>query len=262
METYETQEVRARGVYDRSDSLIYSAWFVESNFPGVPFYVITPVCSGPVCTVTNESAGTSDTFDKFDLVDDFGERRPILTRNGITTIEAFNETVADYEEASDFRSYGSWLSHSAFAVETFSLNFELDDGFDLKLNVRAALVGGDLTGTAPAGPAYWRGIMVGTTHVGADRGEVLQGDASLAFHMEDGGSMDAAFTDIVNLDRRALHPIGNVVFKDVPVAADGTYRQGQLGNRIHGAFYGPDHTETAGIFEHSTIVAAFGAKRQ
>ena len=45
--------------------------------------------------------------------------------------------------------------------------------------------------------------------------------------------------------------------------ADGTYRKGEeVGDRIHGAFYGPGHAETVGIFERLNIVGAFGAKRQ
>ena len=37
---------------------------------------------------------------------------------------------------------------------------------------------------------------------------------------------------------------------------------GESGDRIQGAFYGPGHTETAGIFERSNIVGAFGARAQ
>ena len=261
-ETYENQEARARGIFERSDSLLYSAWFVESNFPGLPFYTVAPVCSGPVCTITDEATGRSETFDKFDLSDDFGERRPVLTRNGITTIEAFNEQLAEYEAYRDFRSYGSWLSHSAFAVESFSAEFELENGFELVLNVRAALVGGERTGDRPAGTATWRGVMVGTTHTGPVRGDVLQGDAALTFTMAEGGSMQAAFTDIVNLDRGRPHATPGVRFTDVPVSGDGTFRKGKLGQRIHGALYGPGHAEAAGIFEHSDIVGAFGAIRE
>ena len=261
-ETYETQEARARGVFERSDSLLYSAWFVESNFPGLPFYTIIPVCSGPVCTITNETTGSSDAIDKFDLSGDFGERRPILTRNGITTIEAFNEQLSEYPAFGDFRSYGSWLSHSAFAVETFSAEFELENGFELILNVKAALVGGERTGDRPAGTATWRGVMVGTTHAGPVKGDILQGDAALTFTTAGGGSMQAAFTDIVNLDRKEPHATPGVSFADVPVSGDGTFRKGALGHRIHGTLYGPGHAEAAGIFEHSDIVGAFGAVRE
>ena len=261
-ETYEVQEARARRVFALSDSLLYSAWFVESNHPEYPYYYIAPVCSGPVCTVTNETTGQTATIDKFDLSDEFGDRRPILTRNGVTTVEAFNEKLAGYEGYIDFRSYGSWLYHSAFAVQTVKFAGELEDGFHLMSNVRSSLVGGKLTGTRPEGTATWRGVMVGTTHAGPFRGDILQGDAALIFTMAGGGSMNAAFTDIVNLDRREPHSTRAVTFTDVPVTEDGNYRKGGRGHRIHGALYGPGHAEAAGIFESLNIVGAFGARRE
>ena len=104
--------------------------------------------------------------------------------------------------------------------------------------------------------------MVGTTHAGPVRGDVLQGDAALTFTAASGGSMQAAFTDIVNLDLKRPHSPSGVRFTDIPVSDDGTFRKGALGNRIHGTLYGPGHAEAAGIFEHSDIVGAFGAMRE
>ena len=104
--------------------------------------------------------------------------------------------------------------------------------------------------------------MVGTTHAGAVRSDILQGAAALIFTMAGGGSMNVAFTDIVNLDRREPHSTRAVTFTDVPVAEDGTYQRGGRGHRIHGALYGPGHAEAAGIFESSNIVGAFGARRE
>jgi len=66
----------------------------------------------------------------------------------------------------------------------------------------------------------------------------------------------------VDLDWNAAHTIPEVRFVNVPVAADGTYMAGSVGNRIQGGFAGPDQAETAGIFEQQNIVGAFGAKRQ
>ena len=48
----------------------------------------------------------------------------------------------------------------------------------------------------------------------------------------------------------------------VGVDIGGTYRKGGRGYRIHGALYGPDHAEAAGIFENLNIIGAFGAKRE
>ncbi len=41
-----------------------------------------------------------------------------------------------------------------------------------------------------------------------------------------GGSMNAAFTDIVNFDRREPNSTRAVTLKDIPVAEGGTYRKG------------------------------------
>ena len=121
------------------------------------------------------------------------------------------------------------------------------------------LSGGDLTGTAPAGGAAWRGIMVGAPQGGTD---ILQGDAVLTYTMGGGGTLDASFTGIMNLDQAASHSVTEVSFADVPVGSDGTYGYGTQGDRIRGGFHGPDHAETAGIFERSGIVGAFGALKE
>ncbi len=175
----------------------------------------------------------------------------ILTRHGITTFE----DEASGEDA-DFRTYGAWMDHSAFAVNIATLR---DD--DLSATIRFGLAGGDLTGSRPAGAATWQGLMVGTPQTGAARGNYLQGDALLTFDL-DTNVLDAEFTDINDLNRRAAHSTTSVRFADVPVAAGGTFGAGNAGNRIQGGFYGAGHAETAGVFEQSGIVGAFGAKNQ
>ena len=129
------------------------------------------------------------------------------------------------------------------------------------LTGRYGIAGGDLTGIQPDMTATWRGLMVGTPRDGALRRNVLQGDAALTYTLGS-GALDAAFTDIWNLDTGAAHSTSTLRFDDVPVAHDGTYEAGLTGNRIQGGFYGPDHAEAAGIVEQSGIVGAFGAKRQ
>ena len=104
--------------------------------------------------------------------------------------------------------------------------------------------------------------MVGTPRDGPLRGNVLQGDATLTYTSDAGGQIDAAFTNIVDLDLRAVHSTRQVRFDNVPVSAGGTFEAGLTGNRIQGGFYGPGHAETVGIFEQSGILGAFGAMRQ
>ena len=111
--------------------------------------------------------------------------------------------------------------------------------------------------------------MVGTPRSGTLlRGNRLQGDAVLTYtrggiYGDDIPTLDAAFTNIRDLDRGASHSTTSVRFNDLLVSADGTYRRiGSPGNRIQGGFYGPGHAEAAGVFERADIVGAFGAKRQ
>ncbi len=87
------------------------------------------------------------------------------------------------------------------------------------------------------------------------------GDASLTFDMAS-GTLDAAFTNIKDLDRNAAHSVAGFRFADVPVSANGTWSAGIPGNLVKGGFYGPAHAETAGVVEQQGIVGAFGALKQ
>ena len=122
--------------------------------------------------------------------------------------------------------------------------------------------GGDLTGKGLTGSATWQGLMVGTPVSGSARGDRLEGTAALNFDMDAGGGIDIAFSSIVNIDRRAPHSTPVVQFVDVAIGPRGRFEAGLAGNRVQGGFYGPDHAEAAGIFEQSSIVGAFGAKKQ
>ena len=102
--------------------------------------------------------------------------------------------------------------------------------------------------------------MVGTMQSGSGAGEYLQGDAELSYNAN-AGAIDAAFLNIVNIDRNRAHSTSSVRFTGVPVSASGTFTAGTSGNLIRGGFYGSGHAETAGVFEQSGIVGAFGARR-
>ena len=104
--------------------------------------------------------------------------------------------------------------------------------------------------------------MVGTPQSGSDKGERLQGDAMVTFTAAATNQLDAAFTDIVNLDDARPHSVRQVDFSDIDVSPSGTFRAGFPGNLIDGGFYGPGHAEATGVFEQLGIVGAFGAKRE
>ncbi len=246
-ETAADQSARAAGIVARTDSLIASTFFGETSHPDLPTYELRANCSRTRCTWREPTTGASTSFS----LDDLGgsgqiDRRTILTKNGITTRESRD---------ADGESYGAWMQHASFQIASAQTTTE--EGVRVAGWAGAAL--GDLTESRPAVSATWRGLMVGTPSRGAARGNTLQGDAALIYTPA-GNSLDAAFTDIKDLDRGAAYSTESVRFEDVPVAADGTYEAGLTGNRIQGGFYGPDHVEAAGIIEQSGIVGSFGAK--
>lgn len=247
-ETPADQQARAPAILARADSLIVSTVFVVTQSPLVPEFQIQADCSGTRCVLSESETGLSDTVTLRDLSLLQGGASAVLTKYGITSVR---------QRASGTDSYHSWMEHAAFAVQT-----EWDFVEGVRLDVHYGLAGGDLAGTRPNEiTGTWRGLMVGTPRSGAFRGNLLQGDAALTYTGGASSSLDAAFTNIQDLDRGASYSTASVRFEDVPVSAGGTYRAGIEGNRIQGGFYGPAHAETAGVFEQADIVGAFGAKR-
>ena len=246
-ETPADQTARAPGIVERTDSLIVSTIVGGTSLADLPTIQLRTNCAGTRCAWRESTTGISGSLSLNDLEFSSGSSRAILTKNGITVLEG---------QAEDIEAYGAWMDHAAFAVQS-----ERTTSQGIAVTGRYGIAGGDLTGIQPDMAATWRGLMVGTPRDGALRGNVLQGDAALTYTLTD-NSLDAAFTDIRNLDTGAAHPTSTLRFDDVPVAHDGTYKAGLTGNRIQGGFYGPGHAEAAGIVEQSGIVGAFGAKRQ
>ncbi|MCY4303417.1 MAG: hypothetical protein OXC62_01315 [Aestuariivita sp.] len=253
VEAVADQAARAAAISDRIDSLILSTLYGEIE--GEDFILATN-CRGTRCTLTAPRTRRSITITLEDLRNtesEDGRSLAVLTKNGVTLIEERGGAGG-----ADSRDYGGWLDHSAFQLEA-GIAVTADSG--QTLTARGASAAGDLTGSRPAASAKWRGLMVGTPARGDRREGVLQGDAELNYRFGS-RTLAADFTGIVDLDRNAPHTVSEVRFPSVPVAADGTYGAGGVGNRIQGGFAGPDHAETAGIFERRGIVGAFGAKRR
>ena len=254
-ETVTDQAARSAAISDRIDSLVASTYYAEIE--GEDFILATN-CRGTRCTLTEPQSGFSDTITLEDLRTadpGTGRSRAVLTKNGVTLVETRGSAGG-----LTGRSYGGWLDHGAFDLETGFGTVETPGG-GVTLAVRVAAAGGDLTGSRPAASAKWRGVMVGTPARGDRRDNILQGDAELNYRFGS-RTLDAEFTGIADLDRNVAHTVPEVRFVNVPVAEDGTYGAGGVGNRIQGGFAGPDHAESAGIFEQRNIVGAFGAKRE
>ena len=185
-ETAADQSARAAGIVTRADSLIASTMFMETSDPDLPTFQFRASCSGTRCTFREPTTGASRSTSLDDLGFRPGDSRTVLTKNGITTREG-----RDAER----ESYGAWMQHAFFGVA--SAQSMTEEGVRFAGWFGRAL--GDLTDVRPDVTAQWHGLMVGTPSRGTLRGNVLQGDAALTYTLT-GNSLDAAFTDIRNLD--------------------------------------------------------------
>ena len=258
IETPADQKARAPAIVSRADSLILSSMPGETDHPALPTFRAGTRCSGTVCEVT--LLGSTQYIGISDLELTEGTARAIGTRYGVTLVQESARIAG-----ASHTSLGSWMVHSAFAVQTETLTA---DG--TRASFRYSIVGGDLTGRPLTGSATWLGIMVGTPATGDRRGENLVGTAALNYDFFIEGdatgaglvpALDVAFSNIQNIDRGEAHGTEAILFPNLAVGSDGTFQAGVTGERIQGGLYGPNHAEAAGIFESSNIVGAFGAKR-
>ncbi len=274
-ETDAAVAARVANIVSQAESLVLSSLRVE-----VPQYLdsrLAAGCQGRACSYSGGGVARSISVDDLEVVAST-RRGIVLHKSGITLGEG---SVDGTESISGLRynyvqeAYGAWMRHAGFAVygedgtltapegNTIAI-LEQDTGSrSVGVTGRYTGVVGDLTGSAPTETtASWTGVMVGTPEMGAAKGNLLQGDVTLTYTITGGSAeLDAAFTDIKDLDRLAAHTTETVNFNDVPVRADGTFGTGRPGARIQGGFYGPSHVEAAGVFEQSNILGAFGAKR-
>ena len=249
-ETETDQDARSAAIISRVDSLIISTSYGITNHKDFPTLDMHAQCSGTTCTFRHPGTGVSLTLSLADLQSLPANSEALLTKHGITLVQGKSTNgIVD--------AYGSVMTHALFAVqgERTTLN-------DIDFAFRYGIAGGDLTGSTPAINARWTGVMVGTGRTGSLRQNILQGDAFLEAELRLGSDqIKATFSDIQNITTGAAHTEQSIRFENIPISPDGTFRAGLAGNRIQGGFYGPGHAESAGIFERSNIVGAFGAKR-
>ncbi|MBC6406485.1 MAG: hypothetical protein GDA41_12355 [Rhodospirillales bacterium] len=196
--------------------------------------------------------------DLFGPSDDL-DSRAVLTKNGVTLVR--RSPGEDSEDRPLTHSlYGAWMEHAGFIVAVDG-DFIVSDGAGGRFPIpgRFAAGGGDRKESPPAADATWKGLMIGTIESGADRDDILQGDAELTFELSS-STVDATFSKIRNLDKDAAHPGGPIEFADMQVNSIGDYRNNEDDSFFWGRFYGGGHAETAGAFSRNNVRGAYGAK--
>ena len=120
---------------------------------------------------------------------------------------------------------------------------------------------GSASTTLPPWTASWSGTVLGYqtySFIGED--PLVRGQARLSFRSED-ARINIAFSELETEDGRALDDFG---FEDVAARPDGTFERDRPVGSIRGSFFGPDHTESAGVFSYngpyrSAMSGSFGA---
>ena len=251
-ETGAAQQERRPEIFSRADSLIISTMHVETVLPDETLASrLVTECSGPQCELLDPVSGETATTGLGAVASVPGDAETIGSAYGVTLMSEPRRHMGVEKT-----SLGAWMEHGAFMLDT-----DRAIGEEAETHTVYTIALGDLTARPLTGTATWLGIMVGTPTAGDGKGDRLVGTAALNYDMAAGG-LDAAFSGIRNIDRGRTHGIEAVIFSNIAVGPDGTFATGQSGTRIQGGFYGPDHAETAGIFEQSNIVGAFGATRQ
>ena len=130
-------------------------------------------------------------------------------------------------------AYGAWLDNSYFATTQSEFSVLGQPGI-----ATGPVSFGASTGTAPSGPATWRGAMIGT-HVdpGATFGNRVAGAASLTIEAMENPTLEVAFTEIVDID--ANRSRDDLHWNGLRLSEAGTFRSGD--DTIEGTFYGPGH---------------------
>ncbi|MBC6408785.1 MAG: hypothetical protein GDA40_12215 [Rhodobacteraceae bacterium] len=181
----------------------------------------------------------------------------------LTDVEAAaGDVAARHDEESDVRRFGAWMDHAGFYLYTdVRVYGSIIDGHALAI----ADSFGNASDNRPSGDATYKGAMVGSPlAIYQDYGDVLVGDAALGYTAST-GAVTLDFTKITNIDGGSVPGgITSLSFADVnPVAgSDGAITSNNSSAGLSGHFYGPNHEEVAGRFNHKGITGAFGVKQQ
>ena len=144
--------------------------------------------------------------------------------------------------------YGAWMGRSAFAVRT-------GDGLPMGISWAP-----HFPATDPKeldGGARWSGLVVGADTL---NGHIVTGQTAIELRNFSHPAVDVEFTGIKIIETGVA--LGDMRWKQLPVLNGAFASDDQGGSRIEGRFYGDRHQEAGGVFEHPSIIGAFGVTRE
>ncbi len=150
---------------------------------------------------------------------------------------------------------GAWLDYSGFYVSATALyDGPTDEGY-LTASVAQISVG-ESSGRPPqsvSGIVTWNGSMVAAD---TKFRNAIVGASTVKLNLAR-MDVDVRMSNVWDIDAgTSLSPFE---WRGLPIQADGTFGDGQT---LKASFYGANHEETGGIFTTSTLIGAFGARRE
>ena len=260
--------VRLERIVERADTLITSALHADTTLSVLGQTVhedalVRMSCAGTRCTSDEGEVLTlNDLLDPTTDVDLTGVT--ISDRDDFATVDVdaridLSGTLPGLTVSSnpDADTFGVWGEHGYATVAVvdgaFSGRYQ-GTSFTGDLQYTFALVTGDAAGSNPVGvgSATWQGVARAvSTRTYAER------DGTATISIADLAN-PAASVDI-DIDG---HAIGSTAWTDIPLTA-GHFRAGtQDHDFVDGHFFGPDHSETYGVFDTSTYAGIFAARKQ
>ena len=160
----------------------------------------------------------------------------------------------------DLHSYGGWMEYSFFASTVVLYKHETDP--DQGVIQTYGTIAGNATNTNPEVEATWTGFATARDHnIASDLESVVTGDASISVTIGTQVLADVHLTGMANTTTGQAYT--DMIFENMPVEDGQFSRYHADNNRLSGAFYGPDHEEVGGVFDHPQgLQGAYGGARQ
>ena len=245
-------ESQVEAVIDRADSIVMGEVITRHNGrrATIPVFCSLEECRYDASGARPRSTGAQDLATSRTTYSPTGEFAGVPTAKGQSTVNIFGFEV-------DVLLYGGWLRYSAFTLLHETVVKMPPGGADaIGLEGSAGLSFGAATGQRPAGSATWTDAMT-AGDAGRNEPALMRGRSNVTYRL-DRATLDVSFTEIEYLAGGA-HPDMN--WREVPVDRLGGFKGGPPQRWVRGRFYVPAVSEAAGVFRHSAITGAFGAKR-
>ena len=176
--------------------------------------------------------------------------------NGVST------ALEDWSSESGFadtHTYGGWMQYSFFASTVVRWQADFDPAQGVQQVY--ATVTGESTFTNPTMEATWTGgVSARDDTAGVQRDSYVRGESSITVSIGSEVLADVHLSALENATTGQAY--ADIAFEDLAVS-DGQFSRYHADNhRVSGTFYGPEHEEVGGVFEHPQgLLGSFGANR-